>query len=400
MKEDQKPQAIAASDQQDGDRYAWARHLNWLEGIGETEALAPEPDPDQKKTSLIKGLLLTIAIAIIGGLLSKASFFPFQLRDGSHPLDAVLISVILGMILGNLLPLGKDFTVGVTFAMRKLLPLGIVLMGARLNFGDLLSVGLFGLTMSLAVIGFSLFFFLVLLRKSNMPSSLRLLLGIGTAICGGTAIIAIAPIIKAKEKEVILGVVTVTFVGIIAMFLMPVIGNSFELSDKAFGIWAGLTIHQTPQVIASGFAFSEEAGETATVVKLARVCMLVPMAFALSFLYRDRSRKNDHRFTPRAFYKLIPSFLIGFFLMAMMRTMGLFPEITLHWPDLLFSAGEPIKTSGHQLLTKCSGFLLTISMAAIGLESKWKDLRQTNPAPFLYAILASTLIALGLLLIL
>ncbi len=110
-------------------------------------------------------------------------------------------------------------------------------------------------------------------------------LGIGTAICGGTAIVAAAPVIEAEEAEVVFGVATVTLLGLIGMFLLPVLGHWLALSDKAFGIWAGLAIHQLPQVVAAGFAYSPGAGEQATVVKLARICLLAPIVFIVGFIY-------------------------------------------------------------------------------------------------------------------
>src|SRR6185436_6292687 len=136
-------------------------------------------------------------------------------------------------------------------------------------------------------------------RWMNLPSKLGLLLGVGTAICGGTAIVATAPVIEAEEKDVVFSVATVTLLGLIAMFTLPVVGHLLDLSSKQFGVWAGLAIHQTPQVVAAGYAYSPpklayspEAGDTATIVKLARVCLLAPVVFFIGLLHARR--KADH----------------------------------------------------------------------------------------------------------
>jgi len=385
------------STNQEEELYAWAEHLNWLEGI---EVVSEEKSTESNlKHTITKGIALTIIIALVGKFLSKANFPPFTLSDGAHPFDPVIISIIIGIFLGNFVSLGERFSAGIKYSMNKLLPIGIILLGARLDFRDVLSVGVLGVCMSLVVIGFALFFFLVLLKKVNMSSTLRLLMGVGTAICGGTAIVAIAPILKAEKKEVLLGVATVTFIGLIAMFIMPAIGSYFDMTDRAYGIWAGLTIHQTPQVIASGFAYSEQAGETATIVKLSRVCMLAPIAFLLSFFYQKDTPAEGKKIGLKSFYKLIPSFLLGFMIMALLRTFGLFPDIQMQWPEISALGIGPIDTSIHKIFAICSSFILTISMAAVGLESKWVDLKETSIQPFLYGILVSIMIGVGVFLI-
>ena len=130
-----------------------------------------------------------------------------------------------------------------------------------------------------AALVIALLLLLLLTRALKLPAKLGVLLGVGTAICGGTAIVATAPVIEAEEKDVVFSVATVTLLGLIAMFTLPIIGQFLHLTSKAFGIWAGLAIHQTPQVIAAGFSYSPEAGGTATIVKLARVCLLAPVVF-------------------------------------------------------------------------------------------------------------------------
>jgi uncharacterized integral membrane protein (TIGR00698 family) len=192
---------------------------------------------------------------------------------------------------------------------------------------------------------------LLLTRLLKLPGKLGVLLGVGTAICGGTAIVATAPVIEAEEKDVVFSVATVTLLGLIAMFTLPVIGHLMDLSSKAFGIWAGLAIHQTPQVIAAGFSYSPEAGGTATIVKLARVCLLAPVVFIIGVVYaRQKLKETGVSERKRInYFHLFPMFVIGFLAVALVNTVGLLPKLTLHIADgSLLRAG--VAGAGIQIL--------------------------------------------------
>ena len=179
-----------------------------------------------------------------------------------------MVAIVLGMIVANILPLPRLLLPGLKFTTKKLLPLAIILLGARLDFMAVVRVGVQALAMSVGTILLGVGLFVLLIEWGWVPRKLGLLLGVGTAICGGTAIVAAAPIIDADEKDVSFSIATVTLCGLAAMFLLPLVGELMHLSDRAFGIWAGLAIQQTPQVIAAGFAYSQPAGDTATIVKL------------------------------------------------------------------------------------------------------------------------------------
>ena len=172
----------------------------------------------------------------------------------------------------------------------------------------------------------------------KLPRKLGLLLGVGTAICGGTAIVATAPVLEAEEKDVVFSVATVTLLGLIAMFVLPVLAHSLHMSDKAFGYWAGLSIHQTPQVIAAGFSYSPEAGGTATTVKLARVCLsLAPVVFIVGLLHaRGEARDNGLATKKKINYlQMFPMFVFGFLAFALARTLGWLPTLHFDAPKLL-----------------------------------------------------------------
>src|SRR5205085_2558993 len=178
----------------------------------------------------------------------------------------------------------------------------------------------------------ALLLLLGLTRLLRLPAKLGVLLGVGTAICGGTAIVATAPVIEAEEKDVVFSVATVTLLGLIAMFLLPIAGHFLQLNSRAFGVWAGLAIHQTPQVVAAGFAYSPEAGQMATIVKLARVCLLAPVVFLIGIIYARKKLKHTgiEQRKKVNYLHLFPMFILGFVGLALLKTMGLLPDLTVH----------------------------------------------------------------------
>jgi uncharacterized integral membrane protein (TIGR00698 family) len=199
-------------------------------------------------------------------------------------------------------------------------------------------------------------------------------------------------------------VATVTLLGLVAMFVLPVIGHFLELNSKAFGIWAGLSIHQTPQVIAAGFAYSDEAGETATIVKLARVCLLAPVVFVIGVIYAQR-KFPETGMSPAArekkinYLRLFPMFVLGFLAMALLKTFGLIPDITLHVADGALKAGD-YNVSLAAVAEQVSKFCIVISMAGVGLETKFASMKQTGLKPFaasLFAVVVVALLILGLI---
>jgi uncharacterized membrane protein YadS len=225
------------------------------------------------------------------------------------------------------------------------------------------------------------------------------LLGVGTAICGGTAIVATAPVIEAEEKDVVFSVATVTLLGLVSMFLLPILGQMLRLPSPAFGVWAGLAIHQTPQVVAAGFAFSPVAGETATIIKLARVCLLAPVVFLIGVWYaRRRAQSAASSTAGRVRYrKMFPLFVVGFLGMALLRTLGFLPLLAVQMPNA--AVGGPLNfdlsvAAGAQ---RVSEWCIVASMAGVGLETKFAALRQTGLKPLVAGALAALCITVVIL---
>ncbi len=363
---------------------------------------SPHPVATEQPASAARrywpGIALAAGVTIAANALSRAPVWPFTNGAGLHSVEPVIIAIVLGLLVGNLRPLPERTRAGVQFAAKKLLALGIVLLGARLDFRSLIQVGTTGVTFSLCFVIASLLLFWGLTALLKLDRQEGLLLGIGTAICGGTAIIAVAPLLRARDGSVFITVAIVTLLGVVSMVTLPALGLALGLSDWQFGLWAGLTIHQTPQVIAAGFAFSPAAGQTATVVKLVRICLLAPLALWLG-MRRDRSEAGVPAQPPswRRAVSVIPGFVLGFLLMAAARTFGLIPEIGFQWNTPF--VGNPFGTqfSLQVVFTETAAFLLAMSMAAVGLETNVRAIGRKHLRPLAAGALGTVaLTALGL----
>ena len=354
-------------------RYAWAEHLIWMEG--------GEPVEPQSKERSWPGVFVMIALAGLAFAISwgiiRAGWTQAML------LDPVLLSMLLGLAAGNLIA-ARKLLPGASFTVRRLLPFGIILLGARMDFLEALRIGGPGMAMGLGVVVISIGLFHWLGKLLGLDRNMALLLGVGTGICGGTAIVAVAPLLKAKENHVLVCVGLVTLIGLGAMILLPLVAGLLGLSQTQFGLLAGLTIHQTPQVIAAGFAVGEEAGQVATVAKLSRVCLLAPVAVIIGW-WMSRAESGSAA-TKKPWYRLVPGFAIGFLLVALARTFGLFPEVALKWE----TTGVEFDSAG--LLKLVSTFLLAAGRVGVGFQTRISQAREEGLRPLVASFSASIFI--------
>jgi uncharacterized integral membrane protein (TIGR00698 family) len=392
--------------------YSWAAYLDYMEGGGSDVVSLPAAKPiglpQTKQEHPLWGVLAALLLTVAALWLGQLRLWPFTVTTVqgrvAHPVEPVMIALFLGILVSNVWTLPKFFQPGIKFSVKKLLPVGIVLLGARLHFGEMLKVGLTGLLLSGLETAVALGLLLLLARWLNLPRKLGVLLGVGTAICGGTAIVATAPVIEAEDKDVAFSVATVTLLGLLGMVALPIIGHLLNLSSKQFGVWAGLAIHQTPQVVAAGYAYSPGnaeyspvAGDTATIVKMARVCLLAPVVFLLG-LGHARSKARESSATAGRkinYFNLFPMFVLGFVGMALLNTLGLLPELTFRNAGWL-GAGTH-STTLTLAAEQGSRFCILISMAAVGLETRFAAMRQTGVKPFVASLSAVILLAVLLL---
>lgn len=320
--------------------------------------LAPKP--------LWQGWVAAISVAVLAYAIHYLPFAPFRV-GARRPISAAILAILIGAIAVNLLPLGIRIHHGAKDAVRRAIPLTIVLTGASLNFANATAVGWRAFAIIVLTMTAAMGSAWVIGRMLKLSSGTNVLIGAGTAICGNSAIIAVAPLIEAEDRDVMLSVGAVNVLGLVLMFVSPFAGQLLGMNDQGYGVWAGSTIHAVPQAVAAGFAFSEKAGGLATLVKLVRVAMLAPLLLILAFSYAGtrKDRLKVH------YSRLIPPFLWGFLILFALNSLGFLPS--LH-----FENGYSVASAS--MLAETGNILLTLSMAALGLEVNVRVLAKAGGA--------------------
>lgn len=333
------------------------------------------------RSVLAPGYLFAAGVALLSLLIHRLPLPPFTMAGGSairHPVSAAIIAILLGLCLRNLLVLPQSISPGCKHIVKKVIPLAIVFMGANLNLSLLASIGPMALAITVSCIVVALLAGYYFGRLMGLNWKTALLLGTGTGICGNSAIVAVAPLIDADDDDLVLSIGAVNLFGLLAMLAWPVIGGLLHLGDQMYGVWSGTSIHAIPQVVAAGFALSPEAGTLATLVKLVRVTMLAPLVFVLAILYarHHATGSNQESKVTVRYARLVPWFVWGFILFALVNTLGLLPSLDFTLAGIFSPTGvaQQVRVSLPALMTDCGKILLAMAMAAIGLGINLKAL--------------------------
>ncbi len=344
------------------------------------------------------GFAMCVLLAGLAGYVHSLPIAPFTLANGQQPVSAVLLALLAGMILRNLIPATARLKRGADSMVKKWLPVGIVLLGARLDFYVLIDVAAQVLIGSAALIACIILLTRVLSRWCGVGEKLGLLIGIGTAICGSSAIVAAAPVVQAREEEMAYSIGVINLLGVITMLLFPLLGPVLELDARTYGAWCGLGIHATPQVIAAGFAHpidGHTAGETATIVKLVRISLLGPAVFLLGAWFAHRQRQHAaHVGAPVKYSRLVPGFILLFLTLALLRTLGFLPEVTLHMTERWLLGAGDVHLDIAGLLSQTGKWVITAAIAGVGLVTEFRAMRAGGTRPLLLGILAAIAVAL------
>jgi len=326
-----------------------------------------------KRETVIPGWLLMFGVAIISQVISNAIVV-----GGSHPLEAIVVAIVLGVALRNVNLVPKICYRGVS-KFEKVLVWGIVLLGASLTL-EILKVEPYALLV-LAVtmlVGFWSIYFLT--KRMGFGEKLGTLLAVGTTICGGTAIAITSPLIEAKEEETGYALGTIAIWGLIALFVYPYIAHLLNFSQTVFGVWASTAIHSTPQVVGAGYIYGDKAGQIATMVKLTRNIFMIPLAFVIGVWYlrkrlsiNNMGQKEINKWSVIA--KGFPWFLFGYVAMAVLRGFGFFSPSGIHY------------------FTEGGKFLILMGMAGIGLNTDLKKMVKIGVKPFIAGFIASAIVA-------
>ncbi len=300
-----------------------------------------------------KGLLASIVVTIISIFLSKILHF-----------NTATIAIVLGMIIGNIFYTkfhnkNSEYTKGIKFAEKDLLMFAIALMGINLNFTMLASLGVKTLFMIILAMIFTIFMGKYLGKLFGLNSKLSLMLGIGNAVCGSSAIAATSGVTKVKNEDIAISIVLVNLMGTIGIFLAPFLVHQFGFNDIEGGILAGNTLQAVGQAVAAGFNISDIAGQYATVVKMGRVLMIAPIVFLLIYLAKKESVKNGENTTENTTIPF-PQFIVWFVLFSTLASFHIVP------------------TEIEHIISSASHYIALIAMSAIGLMIHFQSIVTTG----------------------
>jgi uncharacterized integral membrane protein (TIGR00698 family) len=303
---------------------------------------------------------------------------------------------VIGILLRNLLPLPASIEEGIKFSTTKILRLGIILVGIKLSLLDVFKLGAWGIPVVAAAIFGGLIFITWINRRLNLPERLGTLIAAGTGICGVTAIVSVAPAIKAEQKEVAYAVANITLFGLLGMFLYPYLAPHILHTSEQIGLFLGTAVHETSQVVGAALTYKEVFNDetvlkTATVTKLTRNLFLAIVVPLLSYLYlRNQAASGNGERSKISIAKLLPAFVLGFIAMAVVRSVG--DAQVAH--GLAFGIWD---AEGWQAFTKAVGETwgsraLGAAMAAVGLATSFRVFKGVGLKPFLVGLIGALLV--------
>jgi uncharacterized integral membrane protein (TIGR00698 family) len=345
------------------------------------------------------GVIAAIALALLARAIADA------LAHGAgglprFPLSPVMCAVVLGMLWRNTLGVPAWASQGLKWAMHQLLRTGIALVGLRLTLLGASSIAVTALPVALTCLLFALLAGTVLSRVLKVPPRLGVLLAIGTAVCGATAVVAMSPVIRARHAETAFAVTCVVLFGCVAMLCYPwVAGHFFAASPRHAGIFLGTAIHDTSQVVGAALMYSQQAHQpealaAASVAKLLRnlsIAVLVPLAAWLTRRHEARTHTDaagrDEAGAPPAgglsgHVRLVPMFVLGFLACIILRTVG----------DAVMPAGSGLWQALIHTGYTASDLFLTCGMTAVGLSVAFTDMWRIGWRPLAAGFAVATLV--------
>ncbi len=321
------------------------------------------------------GLLAATAMAVVAATIG----------DRIAWLGGAGFGILSGVVVASLFTMPAVLKPGFTAAGKQVLQLAVILLGAGLNLAVVWQTGIETLGLMLVTIT-AVFIAAWLLGKAlGMGGNNRDLIASGTAICGGSAIAAVAPVIGAKDEEISYSISVVFLFNLAAVVIFPLLGHAFEMPPELFGVWAGTAVNDTSSVMATAFAYDAASVPTATLVKMTRTVMIVPMALIFSFVAARRAKKsNDVAGEGKgfSFVRVFPWFVLGFLLMSVWTSWG----------------GLPVEVA---TFCKAAGkFVIVVALTGIGLNTDLRKILATGIRPIvLGACLWFVVAALALVMI-
>jgi len=346
----------------------------------------------------IPGILLTVGIVAAAILLTN---WINEVWSFKGVVSYVLAAVILGMLIRNTLGLPAILRPGISISQGTVLKAGIILMGIRLSLSDVVTIGVWGLPIVVVCVITGLVVTTYITRLLNLPERLGTLIAVGSSICGATAILATAPAIEAKEDEVAYAVANITIFGIIVMFTYPYLADFLFAGDLVnVGLFLGTSIHNTAQVAGAGLIYDQTypviadttTTDIAVIVKLVRNTMMVAVIPVMAFVYIRRmavpgvAREQKNLGLKR----FIPLFVVGFVIMAAVRSIG---DASVGGSGLAWGVWDAGAWTGLIENVKIwAGYILAAAMAGVGLGTSFKAMKGLGFKPFLVGLVSATVV--------
>ena len=307
-----------------------------------------------KYVNILPGITLCLVIAVIAHHLGQR--FPV--------VGGAVFAIIMGITLKNTVGIPARVTPGISFTSKKILKGAIIVLGVGLSLTQVVKTGMDSLSVMLCTLTAAYASAFLFGKLMGIPENLKHLIGTGTAICGASAIAAISPIVEADDSEIAYSISTVFFFNVLAVLIFPFLGHLLVLSDSTFGLWAGTAINDTSSVVAAGYIYSDPAGAYATIVKLTRTTMIIPIAL-LYIAAAAKKKKAECKTTGTKcdIKKIIPWFIFLFLAAALLNTLGLFSDPVIQ---------------GANWLGK---FLIVMALAAVGLQANLRQMLGTGIRP-------------------
>ena len=320
---------------------------------------------------------IAICFGVAGLSVLVESLIPGEL------LGASIIALFMGTIINTFFH-PTWIKPALKFASKRILKIAIILLGASLSVNTIMSVG--KKTFFVMIFTFAMCFGggYFIRKLFGLNWKLSNLISAGTGICGGSAVAAIAPVIDADDKDVAFAMSSTFLFDMVMIALYPLMGKALGMSDIAYGIWAGTSVNDTASVVASGYAFSEIAGDFATMVKLTRTIAIIPTVLVFAYIgtrMKQKELKASNNGQKVNLIKIIPWFIGGFLLLAILNSVGLIPA------------------AASGILKGTSKFLMVTALAAIGLGTSITDFKKAGLKPMFYGITIDTLVTLTALVV-
>ena len=358
-----------------------------------------------KLHTIIPGLVVVILLALLSMWLSDLIGKDLMGFEKS-PISAVMICLILGLVIRNVFKLPTFLNVGFKFSVKKLLRLGIILLGIRLSIIDVFKLGIIGIPIVLICITSALLITTFLNKKLKQPKRLGTLIAVGTSICGVSAIVATSPVIEAKEEETAYAVAVITVFGLIATIGYPIIAYFIFGGDATkAGLWLGTSIHDTSQVTGAALVFADlwslpSGLDVATITKLVRNVFMILVIPLMSFLYVKNQMKeatesdlNKSNIKSKVnIKKLIPVFVIGFLLVSILRSIG---DVGIGTSNLAFGLfGVGVWAEIIKVIKDFATILFVVALGGVGLSTDFSNFKGLGIKPFLVGLFAALTIGI------